>query len=1055
MTELEPYYDISIISSRFWTEKPYDLLVNRNNREIPLCLFVLVNSVEQVNKFLNKNKFDYIVNNKMDSFFRFTIPKSKIICICHNSMDPFNSVILGNQSKIFQTWVITKFHRNNLLNLGLETPIKLLNLKIDSTIQKYSPRQDFKRKVAFIGRLAPEKNISELISGINTFNSNKKNIPVELLLIGDGPLLNSSENEYIHFLGRKNFQEIKLIYQEIDFVISSSLTEGKPFSIIESLSHGIPCIHSNINGINDLIEDEKNGFLFELHDYEQYRWSLSFENLGKICHPKNKMNLTRILDRAYQMDISDWNKMSSQCINLTLNKNKQVPNSYSLINPPLLGTKRGFKVFVNFRPNQYEPYGGGNINTHYLISNIMVNGSDFNLVFELEPDIDLYLVIDPLKKLPKKKYGLEDIVNFRSKYGGKILIRINDCDKTRKVDNKLLSREYHILKMLDQIDYFIFNSYFIQDYYLQKISSLGLSLKNNYQVIRNGCDLNLFPNHPKVISSPLKIVTHHMSKNINKGYSDYLSLWNYAKDPLNKIKFTFIGNNVPDIFSKVSRIGPFKNPELGQELNQHHVYISSSVNDACPNHILEAISCGLPILYLKKEGGVQELCQMFSYKIGEEFTSFNELLEKIDLIQDNYQFYRDNLVLAREQINIKKCISRYYQSMLQLCSGHPSPIDLSNYENDNLIIKISSGHHQGQIIVNENQSFRVLEGDTLFIINKSQDTSVKLINLDESYQIYNFREYKLDNNKVNLLFSSDYKYWVGLFASLNSVIVNTQYLEQAHFNFIIPIDSNIQKFSNLLLEFENKHNIILEKTIIYLDSSILDPVFKSSQCFGGGGHLLNIGNLSRLLIGELMLYKKLIYLDSDSVTQYDIIKKLINFNLEKKMYAPYANKHNSNKKKEIVIRLGQLLKRKFDWESISGYQIDLDNYAYLGAPFITDCSTWTNIYNRLIELIRIHNTTRDGLFNLFTMSLQNILFYDQIGNIDVVLDVLQDLGSTRKKWEHVDIVEKDILDWSGLYKPWYFNGLYQHLWKCHDILELSNNNEKTHNNKDIVEKNMY
>ena len=63
--------------------------------------------------------------------------------------------------------------------------------------------------------------------------------------------------------------------------------------------------------------------------------------------------------------------------------------------------------------------------------------------------------------------------------------------------------------------------------------------------------------------------------------------------------------------------------------------------------------------------------------------------------------------------------------------------------------------------------------------------------------------------------------------------------------------------------FEIKIGKTLNKTIIYIDSQILDPIIFNTKCFNGGGHLLNLGNLSRLLIGEFMDYEKLLYLDSN------------------------------------------------------------------------------------------------------------------------------------------------------------------------------------------------
>jgi glycosyltransferase involved in cell wall biosynthesis len=38
--------------------------------------------------------------------------------------------------------------------------------------------------------------------------------------------------------------------------------EGLGVVLLEAMSHGVPVIGSNVGGITDIIEDEKNGFLF-------------------------------------------------------------------------------------------------------------------------------------------------------------------------------------------------------------------------------------------------------------------------------------------------------------------------------------------------------------------------------------------------------------------------------------------------------------------------------------------------------------------------------------------------------------------------------------------------------------------------------------------------------------------------------------------------------------------------------------------------------------------------------------------------------------------------
>ena len=98
-------------------------------------------------------------------------------------------------------------------------------------------------------------------------------------------------------------------------------------------------------------------------------------------------------------------------------------------------------------------------------------------------------------------------------------VRVNDCDKTRVVQNTAQSREHQIITQINEIDFMIFNSYFIQDYYLKRFEQSNILVeRDKYTVIINGCDQGIFINMNKTIQTKVKIVTHHWSDNMNKGY---------------------------------------------------------------------------------------------------------------------------------------------------------------------------------------------------------------------------------------------------------------------------------------------------------------------------------------------------------------------------------------------------------------------------------------------------------------------------------------------------------------------------------------------------------
>ena len=1031
---LDKYFNIIIFSSNY-KEKLEKFNFKKDYLNLEINNSLILNNKENLIEIINNS--DFVIINKYDDIFKF-IDKLTIkpYFIVHNSNDPINNKLIKYKNKFENILTINQFNKNLLINFGVSN-VDIYRNYFDYKYKKIEKRKEFTNKICFVGRFSEEKNIQLLIDAFNEFC--KINTKVFLYLIGNGINLNITNNRIIN-LGKleKNIL-IEFLYN-CDYLISSSKTEGKPFTIVEAFNVGLPVIHSNINGINEMIFNGINGFLFNFENYDKVKYNLNFDFSFKS--EKDKNNIINILEKAYKITIDEWNKLSDNCYNLrnefdkdyVFNKNYEILNLKE--NKIKINKK---KIFCNFKFNDNIAYGGGNISVYYLVKYLNLNHKDFDITFELEKNINIYLIIDVLKDNNFKKYSIEEIINHKNKYNidAKIIIRVNDCDKTRIIKSNNQSRENIILSNINNFDYFVFNSNFIKDYYLEKLKNNNIFI-NNYTVITNGCDENIFTNKEKILNSSdkIKIVTHHWSNNLNKGYETYYKLWKYSLNEKNNIEFIFIGKNVPDMFKEVPILGPFIKEELSNELNKCHIYITDSKYDSCPNHVIEAISCGLPILYSNCEGGARELCQMSEEPIGEIYNNFDELIEKINKIKSNYEFYLNNNKKYNYLYKINYSISKYYNVFMKNIINKS---EIINLKYDNNIINIHCNNDDSFILL-DNNNIKLIKGNNLFSVNNNTFKKIELFSNNKNIILideFKNNKNKLNNNKINVLICSDENYYVGLFAVLNSVIVNTDYLDNTNFNFIIPINCN--NFSLLLKEFEIKKNINLNKNIIYIDDNIIDENILKTKCFNGGGHLLNIGNFSRLLIGEFLQYDKLIYLDSDSIVQNDIIKKLMFFNLENDLYSPLANLENKNNEKRIVIKMDSIINCNYNWEKLIQNKINKNDYVFMGAPFITNCKKWDNIYTKIIEIIKIHNNEKEGLYKLFTMSLQNILFYKKSSNINCILNVLQDLGSQRKKWEITDLNDKDILDWSGIYKPWFINGLYKNLWNHHNIMNLAKN----------------
>ena len=119
----------------------------------------------------------------------------------------------------------------------------------------------------FIGRLVGDKGINELVAAFEQLSS--KFPKAKLLLVGSqeptlDPLAKSTlkaidQNPSIILTGYQ--QDVRPFLKMAQVFVFPSYREGFPNVVLQAGAMGVPCIVSDINGCNEIIEDEINGFL--------------------------------------------------------------------------------------------------------------------------------------------------------------------------------------------------------------------------------------------------------------------------------------------------------------------------------------------------------------------------------------------------------------------------------------------------------------------------------------------------------------------------------------------------------------------------------------------------------------------------------------------------------------------------------------------------------------------------------------------------------------------------------------------------------------------------
>lgn len=161
-----------------------------------------------------------------------------------------------------------EFYRLNnsvCIENGCESLISsALYAEIKKEVELYKHGPDTKVYI-HVARFHPQKNQKLLISAFN--NLLTSGYDACLLIIGDGfeskdgIVLKDMALDGIHFLGLKN--NVGDYLKCSDAFCLSSIYEGLPISLLESLSLGVVPICTRVGGIPDVIEDGKTGILAE------------------------------------------------------------------------------------------------------------------------------------------------------------------------------------------------------------------------------------------------------------------------------------------------------------------------------------------------------------------------------------------------------------------------------------------------------------------------------------------------------------------------------------------------------------------------------------------------------------------------------------------------------------------------------------------------------------------------------------------------------------------------------------------------------------------------
>jgi len=254
-------------------------------------------------------------------------------------------------------------------------------------------------------------------------------------------------------------------------------------------------------------------------------------------------------------------------------------------------------------------------------------------------------------------------------FGAKIIQRLDGIYYPSKHPDTYIKNNKYVKYIYKNLaDYIVFQSEYSKK---QVFSMFGSISDDKYSIICNGADLGVFyPSRYKKLHKKIRFITTGNFRN-----EDMIIPVVNALDNLKNVDFELLIlgpisiEQKKDILSRPYVINSqTTNPsEIAGKLRASDIFIYSHLNPPCPNSVIEAVSCGLPVVGFDS-GALKELCyfnsDLFAGVNGDVFQEYKDfdykrLLEKIELCLSDFDAYKKISVDHAKEYSMEQCAQEY------------------------------------------------------------------------------------------------------------------------------------------------------------------------------------------------------------------------------------------------------------------------------------------------------------------------------------------------------------------------------------------------------------
>lgn len=189
---------------------------------------------------------------KKRSHNKYNFPKiEKIICISHAVKKIIEPSILDNSRLAVIHSAIKTSHGEDLNS-------------------DKGQNKDF--VVGYVAAFTQEKDHDTFLETAEFLLEEYPDVSFKFLLVGDGPLLKKIKRASEIFKDHITFsgfvEDVESKYLKMDLLLHTSKSEALGTAILDAMKFGMPIVSTNVGGIPEIVREGKNGYLFDIGDYQ-------------------------------------------------------------------------------------------------------------------------------------------------------------------------------------------------------------------------------------------------------------------------------------------------------------------------------------------------------------------------------------------------------------------------------------------------------------------------------------------------------------------------------------------------------------------------------------------------------------------------------------------------------------------------------------------------------------------------------------------------------------------------------------------------------------------